>query len=124
MYINYGDKNFFEYGCLVDTEHSDTQIKIIYCRPYDDEEDKYLFAECEVDINDEWIDRKRVMDFGGMTEDKFDVIHFAIDCIEFYGVENFGAQSYAYDYRDMNEESIKEILRHRLIANDNLDITW
>ena len=32
--------------------------------------------------------------------------------------------NYAYDFRNMNMESIKEILRHKLIASDNLDITW
>ena len=26
MYINHGDKNFFEHGILVDSEHSDTLI--------------------------------------------------------------------------------------------------
>ena len=124
MFINYGDRNFFEYGILVDSEHSDTEFQILYCRPYDDEEDKYLFAECTVDITDSWIDKKAVMSFAGMKEENFDPIRFAIDCIEYYGVENFGANSYVYDYRNMNEESIKEILKHRLIANDNLDITW
>ena len=44
MYINYGDRNFFECGILVDAEHSDTEIKILYCRPLDDAEDLFLFA--------------------------------------------------------------------------------
>lgn len=124
MYKNYGDKNFFEYGVLIDSEHSDKEINMIYCRPYDDEEDKYLFAECTIDISDKWIDRKAVMSYGGMTEETFDPILFAIDCVEFYGAENFGGLNYAYDFRNMNMESIKEILRHKLIASDNLDITW
>lgn len=46
MYINHGDKNFFEYGCLMDSEHSDTVLDILYCRPYDDEEDSFFFADC------------------------------------------------------------------------------
>ena len=124
MFINYGDRNFFEYGVLVDSEHSDTEFQILYCRPYDDEEDKYQFAECTVDITDSWIDKKAVMSFAGMNEENFNPIRFAIDCIEYYGVENFGGNSYAYDFRNMNKESIKEILKHRLIASDNLDITW
>lgn len=123
MYENYGDKNFFEYGRLVEVVN-DNEFNIICCTPYDDEEDKYQFAECVVDITDSWIDRKAVMEYGGMTEDNFNAIHFAIDCISYYGVENFGGMSYAYDYRNMNEADIKEILKHRLIANDNLDITW
>ena len=121
MYINYGDKNFFEYGCLVDAEHNDTEIKILYCKPYDDEEDKFLFADCEVDTKDSWIDRNAIMDFIGMNEDNFDVVQFAIGCIEYYGVENFSSPYHGYQFK---KEEIKKSLKHYLIASDNLDITW
>lgn len=124
MYINYGDVNFFELGCLVDAEHSDTEIKILYCRPYDDEEDKedkFLFADCEVDITDSWIDKNAVMDYLGMTEKTFDAIQFAIGCINYYGVENFLSP---YDGYRFTEEEIKDRLKHYMIASDNLDITW
>lgn len=53
-FVNYGDVNFFELGILVDAEHSDTEFSVLYCRPYDDEEDLYFFADCEVDITDSW----------------------------------------------------------------------
>lgn len=121
MYINYGDVNFFEYGVLVDTEHSDTEIKILYCRPYDDEEDKFLFADCEVNIEDSWIDKKLVMDYIGMTEETFDSIQFAIGCIDYYGVENFSDCYHGYNF---TRKEIEELLKHYLIASDNLDITW
>jgi hypothetical protein len=121
MYINYGDVNFFEYGCLVDAEHSDTEIKVLYCRPYDDVEDLFLFADCEVDITDSWIDRKQVMDYLGMTEENFDAIQFAIGCIDYYGVENFSSPYGGYRF---SREDIEEQLKHYLIASDNLDITW
>ena len=29
MFVNYGDRNFFEYGVLVDTDHSDTEFPIL-----------------------------------------------------------------------------------------------
>lgn len=121
MYINYGDVNFFEYGCLVDAEHSDTEIKVLYCRPYDDAEDLYLFADCEVDITDGWIDEDAVMDYLGMTEKNFDSIQFAIGCIEYYGVENFSDSYYGYNF---TRKEIEELLKHYLIASDNLEITW
>lgn len=124
MYINYGDKNFFEYGRLVDSEHSDTVLQVICCNPYPDEEDKYQFAECEVDINDMWIDKEAVMSYIGMTEETFNPIQYAIGCIDYYGAENFGALSYAYDWTNMKKADICEILKYRLIANDNLDIEW
>ena len=124
MYVNYGDRNFFEYGILVDTEHSDTVFSILYCRPYDGEEDRYLFAECEVDIEDSWIDKAKVMAYIGMDGKNWDPVEYAIGCIEYYGAENFGGNNYAYDFTNMDKSGICEILRHRLIASDNLDIVW
>lgn len=121
MYINYGDKNFFECGILVDAEHSDTEIKILYCRPFDDEEDLFLFADCKVDVNDSWIERKTIMDFMGMAEEGFDVIQFAIGCVEYYGVENFSSPYNGYRF---TRKEIEESLKHYLIASDNLEITW
>lgn len=124
MYINYGDKNFFERGRLVDSEHSDSVLDILVCDPYDDEEDLYKFGECSVDITDSWIDKQAVMDFLGMDSDSFNPIEYALGCIDFYGIENFGACNYTYDYMHMRKEDIKDILKYRLIATDNLDIVW
>ena len=121
MYINYGDKDFFNYGCLVDFEYSDTEIKILYCIPYDDEKNKYLFADCEVNTEDSWIDRNAIMNYLGMNENNFDVIQFAIGCVDYYGAENFSSPYNGYQF---TKEEIKENLKHYLIANDNLDITW
>lgn len=121
MYINYGDRNFFEHGILVDAEHSDAEINILYCRPFDDEENKFLFADCMVDITDNWIDKRSVMDYIGMTEENFDIAWFAVGCIDYYGVENFSSP---YDGYEFTQEEIKEKLKYYLIANDNLDITW
>ena len=34
MYSNYGDKDFFERGVLVEVDdHSDTEYNILYCNP-------------------------------------------------------------------------------------------
>lgn len=98
MYINYGDRNFFELGTLVDAEHSDTEIKILYCRPYDVAEDLYLFADCTVDTTDNWIDKKSVMEYIGMTEETFNIIQFAISCVEYYGVDNFSSGYCGYNF--------------------------
>ena len=121
MFINHGDRDFFEYGILVDAEHSDTEIKILYCRPYDDEDDLFLFADCTVDINDSWIDREAVMSYVGMSEDDIDAVQFAIGCVEYYGVENFSSPYNGYQF---SRKEIEEQLRYYLIANDRLDITW
>ena len=124
MYINYGDKDFFERGRLVDSEHSDSVIDVLVCNPYDDEEDLYQFGDCSVDVTDSWIDKQAVMDFLGMNFETFNPVEYAIGCIDFYGMENFGAGSYAYDYARMTREDISDILKYRLIATDNLDIVW
>ena len=87
----------------------------------------YQCAEVYVDITDSWIDRKRVMDFCGMTDETFNPIWFAIDCIEYYGAENFGADGcwmYKYDWTHMTKEEVKDVLRHRIIATDNINIEW
>lgn len=124
MYVNYGDKNFFEYGALVDNNHSDTVFSILYCRPYDGEEDLYQFAECVVDITDSWIDRQDVMSFLGMDDTTFDPIQYAIGCVDYYSIDNFGGINYAYDSLHMHRDEIKNILKNYLIAPDRLDITW
>ncbi|QHJ85062.1 MAG: hypothetical protein [Bacteriophage sp.] len=121
MYVNYGDRNFFEYGVLVDGEHSDTVFSILYCMPYCDEEDKYLFADCIVDVDDNWIGREEVMSFIGMTEEHFDPVQFAIGCIEYYGTENFTDCLSRGKY---NRKEIEHRLMYYSIASDNLDTTW
>ena len=121
MYKNYGDKNFFEYGLLVDDEHSDTEFDILICRPYSDEEDLYQFAQVHVDITDTWIDKNAVLSYAGLA-DESDAIAYAIACLEYYGPENFGADSYGvtYDWRRMDKASILNELKGYLIAWDDL----
>ena len=125
MYINYGDRNFFDYGMLVDSEHSDTEFDIIFCRPYDDEEDLYQCGQVTVDINDSWIEKEKVESYIGLKKED-NPIQFAIGCLEYYGAENFGADDFwVYEnWRYMTKESICKKLRNYLIASDNLDIEW
>lgn len=119
MYLNYGDRNFFEYGCLVDNDHEENEINILVCRPYDDEENLFQFAECQVDITDSWINRDSVMSFIGMSEEDFDDIQFAIGCIDYYGIENFSDSTFGYDF---TMEEIKDKLKYYLIDYSNLEI--
>lgn len=118
MYTNFGDKNFFEYGLYVDTEHSDEEFPILFCQPYPDEENLYQFGECTVSINDSWINRNEVMRFIGMTEKNFNPVQFAIGCFKFYGPEEFGADSLVYDWTHMERKEIEEQLKYRLIVYD------
>lgn len=111
MYKNYGDVNFFEYGRLVQKE-SETEYRIIVCDPYQDQEDKYQFTKALIDITDSWIDKESVMNYGDMTEENFDPIHFALDCISYYGAQNFGIVF------DVSKETIIENLDEYLSDED------
>ena len=125
MYRNYGDVDFFQYGCLVDDEHSDTSFDMLVCRPYDDEDDKFQFAQITVDITDNWIDRKGVMSYIGMTEETFDKIQFAIGCADYYSWDNFGASTmWNLNWMEVTRKEIENELKNYMIEDDNLDITW
>lgn len=128
MYKNYGDYDFFQYGVLVDDTHSDTELNILYCKPFDDFDENgnevYYFSPCTVDITDTWIDKKGVMNFIGMTKEKFNNIYYAIGCIEYYGIDNFKTEGYYQAGCGSTREEIENELKHYFIASDRLDITW
>lgn len=125
MYKNYGDKNFFENGRLIEKEeNTETIFNILVCNPYSDREDLYIFGDCQVDTTDDWIDRQAVMSYIGMTDQNFDIVQYALGCIDYYGILEFGGESYAYDCQHMTMADIQDILKYRQIAPDNLDITW
>lgn len=131
MFINYGDKNFFDYGCLIDTEHSDTEYRMILCRPYGDARNKYQFAIVNVDINADWIDKKAVLKFAGMKEEELEEseenkMRFASALTDFYSWDNFGASDSLHDadWRNVSRKYIEETLMNQLIASDNLDMPW
>lgn len=90
MYKNYGDVNFLEYGILVEEEKENEIYNMIICRPYSDVENKYIYGLCYVDITDNWIEKDKVMNYIGMTEENFEPIQFAIGCTEYYSLEDFG----------------------------------
>lgn len=124
MYINYGDKNFYEWGNLVE-EHSDTEFSVLICRQYGDTNEYFQFGECSVDITDEWIDRKSVMSYIGMTEEGFDAVQFALGCIDFYGADNFSIFALGgKDWRYCTQEDIQEVLNSGVYDIDLDNVEW
>lgn len=124
MYRNYGDRNFYEYGVLVDESAStDSIFEMLLCRPYaslkrvgeglhwssSDTEDMYQFARVSVDISDSWIDKAAVMSYAGMCEEDFDPLHFAIACTDYYSWDNFGAD-YFRDWQHMTRADVRREL--------------
>ena len=103
MYTNYGDRNFWEHGRLVDVEHSDEEINVIYCEPYTDTENLYLFAACTVNLTDDWIDWAAVRSYAGLNAESIDddintKELLAIAAIDYYGVENFSSPYEGYQF--------------------------
>ncbi len=124
MYVNYGDKNFFERGRLVDAEHEEHVFHILCCDPYPDEPDQFRFGECEIDITDSWINREGVMSFISMTEETYDPVRFALGCLDYYSWENFGVADYCcgygYNWLNVDRETILKVLSRYLIACDGM----
>ena len=119
MYINYGDHNFLTHGLLIDTEHSDTVFEMLICDPYPEIEDLFQFAHITVDIEDDWIDWEKVKDFMGMEPENN--VDKAIMAYEYYGAEQFGADSnVSYDWKRVDKETILREIRGYLIAWDNV----
>jgi hypothetical protein len=120
MYENYGDKNFLEYGRLVEAIN-DHEFDILVCEGIEgiDATGLYPIAWCHVDIEDDWIDKEKIMDFNGMKKENFNPIRYAIDCIQYYGVEDFGGRYQWYD-----EVGIKQILANLEIDLNGIDKIW
>ena len=101
MYINKGDVNFFENGCLIE-DRGNGIFAIFICMPFYENEDSYLFAHVEVDVNDSWINRDAVMRFAGNPVDDMD---FAMGMISYYGVQEFGD-----DIETLNHDEIVALM--------------
>lgn len=122
MYINYGDYDFFEYGALVEKTDNESGYNVLYCQPiYDEYGERFLFADCYVDISDDWIDKEEVQSCCGETNDP---MQFAVECIDFYGTHEF---AYYWDTLPKSENDVKQILRNLEINSktcDRLKVTW
>ena len=121
MYKNYGDVNFFEYGRLAEIQEDGT-IDVLVCNPVFDCENPdrcYQFDGVNIDINDSWIDVDAVCSYADTSKD--DVIQFALACIDYYGVENFGGTEYYDESQFYTMEEIKDILKnYKLEEEENV----
>lgn len=133
MYQNYGDRNFFEHGRLAEAGQDSGEIRVLYCEPFADEEDLYLFADCTVDLSDDWVDWKRVCEYAGLEKEAEENTEkedgkgngeenkeeyrtlLAIAAIDYYGVENFSSP---YDGYRFPKEKVKEKLKYYEIESD------
>jgi hypothetical protein len=112
MYKNYGDVNFFDYGRMAEVQKDGT-IDVLVCNPVFDCKNPdrcYQFDRVNVDINDSWIDVDAVCNYADTSKD--DTIQFALACIEYYGVENFGGTAYYTEEQFNTKSEILDSLRY------------
>lgn len=89
MFVNYGDKDFYENGLLVDDAVGlDGEVRVIVCMPCSYLKDRYLFADCYVNTTDSWID-KDVINIDNISGCGSENALKALACIEHYGVHEF-----------------------------------
>lgn len=117
--MNYGDKNFFEYGFLVEMDNiNEDEVYFIYCIPIDGEEDLYLYGEGCVNLNDDWINWEDVNKYSGDDADVYWEL-MARNAVDYYGLENFCCTYDGYSYGKFTSEHIKKRLAYAY--NDSID---
>ena len=65
MFKNYGDRDFFEEGILIE-QQSPSQFTLLRCNPIPDQENRYEFARLDVDLDDDWMDKQALRDYAGL----------------------------------------------------------
>ena len=127
MLENYGDVNFFEYGCLAEMQE-ESWVRVIRCRPIEadlDQPAKYRFSDSLIDISDTWISQKSVEEYADVKKDD-DPVGYAIACLDYYGPENFysrmsGRDEFEHDWNNCSGEEILKYLGDVDFAFDDLN---
>ena len=109
----YGDKNPLEHGgiwVLSDEEKNGEAFKgCYYIVKYNP--DTFHITECWVNVNDDWIEKKEVMDYCGMSQETYDEIQYAINCTDYYNYMEF--QGTLTTVRNL-DEAIEELRKHEI----------
>ena len=120
MYKNYGDVNFFDYGRLLEKAEDINCFNVLICSyVYDctDPERCFQFDNCYVDICDSWIDVDAVETYAECSKESEPEL-FALACIEYYGVENFGGTAYYNESQFYTESEILDSLKYYNIEEE------
>lgn len=119
MYYNYGNRDFFSNGMLV--ERGDNTDNLILCEPNGD--DTYRFASIHVDWTADWIDVNELDDRLGHVLDLpfFDSMEAVIECTKMYPWDRFGID-YDGDWQHMTRDQIYAELGKYKIAWEELNI--
>jgi len=94
VWENYGDVNFLDNGCVVAADpNNEGCYYVITCYPVEDvnSDHCYLIQDCYVDTNDTWMDRDAIGNYSGVYDNTDNMAWFAVDCVHYYGGEEFGA---------------------------------
>lgn len=87
-WIAVGDVNPMEHGGVWTQKESDTIFRIVRIDKTCNE-NEWFVQTGYIDISDEWINKKSVMDYAGITEETFEPMNYAESCFWFYSYEEF-----------------------------------
>lgn len=123
VYSKFGDVNPIEHGGGLWRNVTTTEFEIIHIEPDVNRSDLGWMNIVSVDTKDSWIQEKkeRVILAYGMDESQINSIEFALACIQYFGIENFGGdQTYEalIDKMDI-EKTYNEIISENFIEDDN-----
>lgn len=119
-FANYGDRNFFENGCLVKQDPNNPTGYIMYrCIPFSDHPDRFQFGRIYVDISDPWINRSEVEQYCGKCVSDMD---FAVACTDYYSWLEFGVNSNwaTYDWQNTDRKTIMKELKNHPFETENV----
>lgn len=104
---NYGDMNPIKYGGFFIQEDQNGNYHTIELINLDGAcgEEGFMISEAYVDINDEWIDWGRVLNYTGDDENT-DPMQKVYGAFNYYGCEEFGGHSSTFS---TEEETIEEL---------------
>lgn len=107
VYKKFGDVNPIEHGGGFYTETSKGEFDIIHIQPDEEHEGFGWWNVVSVDTTDDsWIDVKSICSFADIGPDNVATIDFALACIDYYGIENFGgnhARESAISHREIEK---------------------
>lgn len=89
MLVNFSNGSFYDDGLLIDDEYGTLgKVRVVLCRPCRYLKDMYLFADCLVDVNHDWVDKGIVNAESVRGDDLSMAGKLAMGCIDYYGVDS------------------------------------
>lgn len=103
MLVNFSNGSFYDDGLLIDDDYGTLgKVRVVICRPCRYLKGMYSFADCLVDVNQDWVDRGIVNAENIQGDNLSMAAKLAVGCIDYYGVETFASHSCVIDRETLN----------------------